>query len=1225
MSRLTPPFFSLLFLALLSTSNITAQDSPAVGAPKTPTAPSAATEQLVAKTASSSTTESPQALPGEQTLQRSISAGERHRYSFDLEPGAWRVDVEQHGVNVLSELIDESGRSSPFDSPLQYYGTDTRLLELTSAETWQLVVSSPRGTGEYAVRRHLLQGPELEESSLSTLRVLSRAAELYALGTSEDRRQILDLVRPLPSHLDPQRQSFELAEVLDYMGTLERHQGNYEQSSADHRQALAIWEQRGDTSRQARSHNGLGLSLLDLGQVEEARRHFEASLETRRLQGDLAAVVRTLNNVCLIYHSQGLLPKAGSCYRQALKVLVELDLPRNEGLLRLNLGNVYRALAEPELAEDNFSRALRLLRKAGDDSGEAMALNHLAVLARVTGRYGDALGRYFEALDLERRMGRTRHQARILSNIGFAYFSLGDMERAKGFFLQSLPLRRQSQDRRGEAVTLGHLGNIYRLTSEAQLSLEHQRRSLDLYRELGNKRGEATALLYLAESQIAVDQTDEALQSLATALSHLEQVGARDTEAHVLLVRAELLLSQDNPRAALPDVAQSLELSLALRHRVGEISARVLKARTHRQLDDPMAAMTELDEAIQSIERLRTRVSQPDQRAYFLASVRRAFELRIDLEMDLHAIDPEGGHALRALELSERAHARSLLDLVRQSHDQGTTRPDDAVPDDTSVGDALVGDASTRLAKEEESTDAETLRDQYATAQHRLDAKADRQLRLLRASHDVEEAKELELEIASALSELEILEAQLQRSSDNALSVPRLRALDSAAIQSLLEDGTVMLEYSLGEQRSFVWRIEHDEIHVYELPPRSQLEDQIRVVQSTLSRPPSGGSRQAELAAVHGLSKVLLGPLLDSSLTSQDLTGEIGEAPRLVIIPDGALSLLPFAALHLPRHQTPPDADPWNRTEPILERFEITHLPSASVLLALRQTATGRSTPKYQVAVLADPVFDHRDPRWQTGLEDASASLPQEPASIQSAILDTADALSQPIPFERLPATRREAEAILAVASPESSWVAMGFEANRDAVFDPQLGDFRIVHFATHGLVDDRNPALSGLVLSQIDAQGRSQPGFLRLHDIGRLPLNAELVVLSGCQTATGREIRGEGLIGLGRGFMSAGAQQVAASLWRVQDRATAELMTHFYEHLLRHGDTPTAALRAAQRAVRQQRRWRHPYYWAAFVVQGDWRNTSTKSGLSPDEMIDLEATALKGQPTAKRTPGLEE
>jgi len=177
---------------------------------------------------------------------------------------------------------------------------------------------------------------------------------------------------------------------------------------------------------------------------------------------------------------------------------------------------------------------------------------------------------------------------------------------------------------------------------------------------------------------------------------------------------------------------------------------------------------------------------------------------------------------------------------------------------------------------------------------------------------------------------------------------------------------------------------------------------------------------------------------------------------------------------------------------------------------------------------------------------------------------------------------------------------SVGFDASRSKALGPELATYRIVHFATHGMINNEHPELSGIVLSLFDRDGHSQNGFLRLQDIYNLHLPVDLVVLSACSTGLGKDVRGEGLVGLTRGFMYAGAAGVVASLWKVDDDATAELMKHFYEAIFRKGLSPGAALRDAQLAMQQSRRWHAPYYWAGFVIQGQYNEKQNPSGLLP-------------------------
>jgi CHAT domain-containing protein len=189
----------------------------------------------------------------------------------------------------------------------------------------------------------------------------------------------------------------------------------------------------------------------------------------------------------------------------------------------------------------------------------------------------------------------------------------------------------------------------------------------------------------------------------------------------------------------------------------------------------------------------------------------------------------------------------------------------------------------------------------------------------------------------------------------------------------------------------------------------------------------------------------------------------------------------------------------------------------------------------------------------------------------------------------RLPASREEAKVISGLAAPKTAFSALDFEANRERAMSAETGQYRILHFATHGLLNTSRPELSGIVLSLYDDHGTPRDGFLRLNQIYNLKLSSELVVLSACRTALGKEVRGEGLIGLTRGFMYAGAPRVVASLWKVHDEATGELMKIFYRNLLQKKLPASQALRAAQVEMQKQVRWRSPYYWAAFELQGDW------------------------------------
>jgi CHAT domain-containing protein len=294
---------------------------------------------------------------------------------------------------------------------------------------------------------------------------------------------------------------------------------------------------------------------------------------------------------------------------------------------------------------------------------------------------------------------------------------------------------------------------------------------------------------------------------------------------------------------------------------------------------------------------------------------------------------------------------------------------------------------------------------------------------------------------------------------------------------------------------------------------------------------------------------------------------------RLLVVADGVLQYLPFGAL------PDPAADP-AAPAPLIVNHEIAMAPSASVISVLRRETADRAPAEDSLAIVADPVFSPDDPRIVKG-----RAVPNETMEVHRAAAATA-----PREFLRLRFSRNEADEIARLAPGERTLKALDFDANRATVMSDEFGRHRILHFATHSILDNEHPELSGVVLSLVDRSGRPQNGFLRLYDVYNLRLSSDLVVLSACQTALGEEIKGEGLIGLTRGFLYAGAPRVIASLWEIDDRATASLMKVFYENMLRASARPAAALRAAQIAMWKTKGMENPYYWAAFTLQGEWR-----------------------------------
>jgi len=388
------------------------------------------------------------------------------------------------------------------------------------------------------------------------------------------------------------------------------------------------------------------------------------------------------------------------------------------------------------------------------------------------------------------------------------------------------------------------------------------------------------------------------------------------------------------------------------------------------------------------------------------------------------------------------------------------------------------------------------------------------------------------------------------------------KCLGVADIQPYLGPSDAVLEFALGDRRSYLWVITATTLRAHELPGRGVLEPAAIRVHETLQESHRPGLQTQARRALAAMGQLLL------QKASADLV-----ADRLIIVADGALQFVPFAAVPLR-----PGGDP------LLARHEIVTLPSASAIATLRASVPERRGPDRTLAMLADPVFQPADVRMSAAAALQAARTGRPPAALARSVADTAGRL------DRLEYTGEEARRIAALVNPSELLVAVGLDATRDRALGEDLGRYRFIHFATHALVNTRHPDLSGIVLSTVGRDGGPRDGFLRLPDIYNMQLSADVVVLSACQTALGRDVRGEGLVGLTRGFLHAGARSVVSTLWEVRDRQTSELMTRFYEAMLREGLTPGAALRQAQLRTMRDPTSSAPFYWAGFVLNGDWR-----------------------------------
>jgi CHAT domain-containing protein/Tfp pilus assembly protein PilF len=866
------------------------------------------------------------------------------------------------------------------------------------------------------------------------------------------------------------------------------------------------------------------------------------------------------------------LAAAAEGYERALRLWTQAGDRHGQAIGGAGLGQLSLNLERWTEAAGHLDAALPLLIAEGELGPAAEAHNSQGVLSRRAGRFDEAAAYYEQALALAGPAGNEPARLQALYNRGLLFTQRGELEAA----LTDLEAARAGWRGLGawsdEVGTLQRLAVVYLEAGEADLAEAPLEEALARAEQHGLAAVAAQVRALLARVAVLrqdLEQGEELLTraievftdlglagDLARALNELGQVyhlQGRYPEALTAFEEARSLFTAPRDLAMMRmHVAWSLEAmgraerALAIYpellvefQRLGEpdLEASVHYGWALAELAvgrlDP--ALAHVERAIAQVERRLDRFSDRSLIAAYRARKGSYYALEVEILMRLHERDPTAGNDARAVTASERGRARRLLESLAAT---GGGPPPTLAPDLAAQRERLRRRLlGLELARSEAQAEASGHEPTFAAGS-----------RLLR-------------------SELERLESRIVAADPRYAALVEPPAFDLERFRSGIETGTEVLVVSLGERRSWLWRIRRDGLDSHPLPGAAELDRLADSAHRLLARSRERRAADALARALQSLSDLLLGPIAGSL-----------PAERLVIVPDGALQLVPLAALPAPSGAPSPGV-------PLLDLLEPVSLPSLAVLDELRRRARRQPPPAGVLAVVVDPVTDTADER----LPAATTREPAAPASSPLSRPLAGD--SGRVDFPRLAWAVEEAEGILALVPAGERWQARGFDASREAMLEAPLGRYRYVHFAVHVVPDERYPHLSGLVLSRFTPDGRPRDGLLRLADVFRLDLpSVDLVVLSGCRSGRGKTLRGEGIVGLTRGFMAAGAPRVAVSLWDVNDRATAELMQRFYDGLLRRGLSPAAALRDAQQAIRAEPGWSAPYYWAGFVLQGDWR-----------------------------------
>ena len=812
---------------------------------------------------------------------------------------------------------------------------------------------------------------------------------------------------------------------------------------------------------------------------------------------------------------------------------------------------------ERDQAQADFRQALELFRSSGDRPAQALSLQSLALLSYEDGRLADAMRAFDEALALIPRDEDPGNYAHTLNNSALPLRVLGRFDEAIARYFEAGQMLRALGDRDGEARALHGLGTALKYVGEPERARDFLRAAVQLRSESGASRERAITLIVLgqierdagnpaaalalhreaaglvdashdlARAHLAVAQDYLAAGDLSKARQELEIVLRLDlpaTHRHLGMALTELAVIESregNPSAAHDAFARAIAVHTANGSEFELARAMYRRAEAGMRTGDLRSVLADTTAALKLFDAIGLQGTQSEGRASFRATYRGVTELQISALVTAAA----GARAQ-----GDPARAQQLLRAALIASDRARVRM------------LIEADASVSGSDDAAHPPVARRRQIYeliAGKRHRREQLLDT------ASPDARELAALGKDIALLRAEARLIEARMAKAGKSAD-----HAAPAAADEPFLAigDDVRVIEYFLGRSASWIFSVQNGDTSVYPLPGAGELEAVVREIHGSWRAPASTrGDRYA-------LSRQMAGMLLGA------LEGP-APAGMLWIVPDGALHLVPMALL---AHQFWPDMRPGS----------IFVVPSLTAVAGADRRRG--APPAKSLAMIADPVYATNDSRLRDGGGKAA------PAHTARSARD----LRNPDGLQRIPSTGAEARAIIAIVGPAEDTLALtGLDASRPRVFAAPLDRYRIVHFATHAVADDEDAALASLALSRWNARGEPIDGDLRLYDITQLRLNAELVVLSGCETALGKEIAGEGPIGLSQAFLRSGARSVVASLWRVPDSSTAVLMREFYRQLLTNGQNPAAALQLAQDAVRQQARWSDPYYWAGFQL----------------------------------------
>ena len=911
----------------------------------------------------------------------------------------------------------------------------------------------------------------------------------------------------------------------------------------------AAWIEIGSTASAERAVPGFGVSSTEL--LARARNLLQRLRRLHLARGEGYDAGLQLTNIAVTYLYEG---RYRECIKAAAsssrlfgaihETLRGAQAWQNHSLCLWGLGRLPEALR-------GFERSLRDISPEPYPTIYLASITNTALADYALGRFDDSLRLYDRALAVTEKIQSQREEAYCLYGIGVNYYALGDRERAREFLERSVAIRTVARDRRGRLASLRALATIDAEQGRVEQALASEREALGL--------AVAPAAIARIEIQLAVHTAAAGRPSEAKA--QLDEVISRGVtgdpaiQAEALLQHAVLLRQSGRPREAVTELAAARPRLHAFGSVIEEFEADLELARALRLTEQPDAALAAVERALGHSDAVRLQTANPELRAQLQTPLRPAYDLKLELlrakyERALAAGRKREANALAvvAFTTADSARAHSFADVAAQRYPPTVRR---ALASEFRRREALYRELAARRFALETRLDSSGSADP-------------------RSQHLMADIGELERQVDTINTKI------ATRTVSAGAGAPIGRERPEVP---MLPADTVLISYWLGAESSYAWVVLPGMIQWSRLSSPASIAAQAAAFHRSLTRLVDI-PLERRMQDARALHEMILRPL-------EPWLADVG---RWVIVPDGALAYVPFAAL-----QTPDAAGSF-----VVQRHDIALTPAAWTL----DTSGTRERPHAPRGLLlvADPVYQADDPRL--------AAVRGSRATLRSAAGSSLDGTRGE--YRRLPFTGQEAVQISAQFAPGDVEQLIGLDATRERLLSLDWSAYRFIHIATHGVVDAQVPQLSALILGSYDVRGEVTDDAVRVADLSLQTLAAEVVVLSACETALGKEVRSEGLVGLGSTMLARGARAVVASLWPVPDEIGARLMTEFYRHLLQDTMSPETALGAAMRSVVARDRWADPALWAAFQVSVASLGPPLPSGRRARARVATTATPYK-------------